>query len=84
MPNKAHIHARLKASNAMRDHYKELFETSVSELKFKNMEIDFLYTALDEIASMTNDNLTRMVAENMKQRHQLDKLIHTRTLFSHK
>jgi len=69
------------ASDEMRDHYKELFETSVSELKFTNMQIEFLYNALDEIRAMTSDPLSRESADLSIQRHLLDKLIHARQLF---
>jgi hypothetical protein len=69
------------ASDEMRDHYKELFETSISELRFTNMQIEFLYNALDEIRAMTTDNLARESADLSIQRHFLDKLIHARQLF---
>lgn len=58
-----------------------LIDTAVDELQFANLQIAALYASLDEIASMTNDNLTRWVAEQAKERHQLDKLIHTRIMF---
>jgi hypothetical protein len=31
-----------KASKDMVEHYKELFETAVNELKFKNMQVNML------------------------------------------
>jgi hypothetical protein len=45
------------------------------------LQVDHLYNALDEIEAMTNDPLAKAVIKNSKERHQLDKLIHTRTLF---
>lgn len=71
-----------------RNSYKKKYEDTqavldawVWELRFANMSIEFLYNALDEIVSMTNDPLTKMVANNAKERHQMDKLIHSRKLF---
>lgn len=45
------------------------------------MSIEFLYNALDEIVSMTTDHLTKKVAEMAMERHNVDKLIHSRNLF---
>lgn len=64
------------------DENEKLFSSSVKELRFANMQIEALYNTLDEIASMTSDPLTKQVAELAKERHQLDKLIHSRNLFN--
>ena len=71
-----------------RNSYKKKYEDTqavldawVGELRFSNMCIEFLYNALDEIVSMTSDPLAKKVAEMAKERHKIDKLIHTRTLF---
>lgn len=68
--------------------YKKQYEDSnallnalVWDIQFANMSIEFLYNALDEIVSMTNDPLAKKVAEMAKERHNVDKIIHTRTIF---
>lgn len=58
-----------------------VLDAGVWELRFANMSIEFLYNALDEIVSMTSDPLAQRVAEMAKERHQVDKLIHARTIF---
>lgn len=71
-----------------RDSYKKKYEDTkavldagVWELRFANMSNEFLYNALDEIVEMTSDPLAQRVAEMAKERHQVDKLIHARTIF---
>lgn len=71
-----------------RDSYKKKYEDTqdildagVGELRFSNMCIDFLYNAIDEIVSMTNDPLAKKVAEMAKERHNVDKMIHARKIF---
>lgn len=58
-----------------------ILDAGVGELRFSNMSIEFLYNALDEIASMTSDPLAKKVAEMAKERHNVDKMIHARKLF---
>lgn len=70
-----------RAQRDMRKHFESLFNTSVKELQFRLLQIDHLYNTLDEIEAMTNDNLAKGVVKNAKERHNLDKLIHARTLF---
>lgn len=73
-----------RVENAYQKQYEDtqaLLDAGVWELRFANMSIEFLYNALDEIASMTNDPLSKKVAEMAKERHQLDKIIHARTIF---
>lgn len=63
-------------------HDKELLiDSAVGELRFANMQIEALYQALDEISTITTDPVTKKVAEMAKERHQTDKIIHTRSLF---
>jgi hypothetical protein len=66
----------------MRDHYKELFQTSVKELRFANLCVDNLYNTLDEIEAFTTDELVKMVIKNTKERHNLDKFIHAKLAFT--
>lgn len=65
------------------EHYKTLFEAAVSELEFEKMKVSYLYQVLDEVHVLTQkeDVLIAAIIENAKNRHNLDKLIHTRVLF---
>lgn len=65
----------------MHEHYESLFNTSVKELKFYRLCVDHLYNALDEIEKITNDNLVKCLIKNWKERHNLDKLCHARSIF---
>ena len=58
-----------------------ILDIGVWEFSFSNMCNEFLYSALDEIVSMTNDPLAKKVAQLSMERHQTDKLIHARKLF---
>ena len=69
-----------KSAKARAEHYKELFETASKELKFKNMCTEHLYNVLDEIRTV-DDKLCGLIAENGINRHNLDKVIHAKTLF---
>lgn len=71
-----------RVQSEMREHFESLFNTGVWELKFRLLQIDHLYNALDEVETMTNDPLAKWVIKNAKERHQLDKLIHSRKLFT--
>ena len=65
----------------MEDHYNSLFTTSVKELKFANMQRDYLLSILDEIESMTTDKLVKWIITNTRERDNLDRMIHTRQIF---
>lgn len=69
-----------KRQTEMREHYEDLFDTAVCELRFKNMLVDSLYSNLDEIETLcekgVNRKLIAQIIKNQKERHQLDKLIH--------
>lgn len=64
----------------MHEHYKELFETAVSELKYEKMNVSFLYSLIEELEVLWDD-LVKAVIENGKNRHELDKIIHAKLLF---
>jgi hypothetical protein len=68
-------------ANEMRQHYEELNEAGIGELHFRLLQINHLYNALEEIETMTTDNLAKEICINEKKRHDLDKLIHARTIF---
>ena len=59
-----------------------IIDSAVGELRFANLQIEALYNALDEVGAMTDDPLARKVVEMAKERHNIDKLIHARILFS--
>jgi hypothetical protein len=59
-----------------------VIDASVGELQFANLQIEALYGALDEIRSMTTDPLSKKVCDMAIERHNIDKLIHSRMLFS--
>ena len=65
----------------MREHFEELFNTSVWELKFANLQIEHLKASLHEIQVIVKDPLIERVIENSLERSNLDKFIHTRLLF---
>jgi len=69
------------ADSEMKIHYKELFETSVNELKFQRLLNDSLISIIDECITISKDVLVCAVLENAKNRYELDKLIHSRNLF---
>ena len=75
--------AARKAARGMADHYKELSEVSLGELRHEKMNVEYLLSVLDEIHAMTDDELTKAVIENAKNRHNLDKIIHARDIFSY-
>lgn len=51
------------------------------EHRFQLIQVQILLNWLEEIKSMTSDPLTKKLVSNLIERHELDKLIHTRILF---
>lgn len=84
-PNKANKCCKnyygYKLHKEMHEHYESLFNTSVKELKFYRLCVEQLYNVIDEIETLTNDNLVKGLIKNGKERHNLDKLCHTRSIF---
>ena len=70
-----------KVQSEMREHYESLFQVWVGELRFRLLQIEHLLSVLNEVEVMTNDPLEKWVIKNWKERHHLDKLIHSRKLF---
>lgn len=58
----------------------ELYEASLHELNFKNMQYHHLRSVLVEIDAFTNDNLVKNVIENALIRCDLDININYRKL----
>ena len=73
-------HNKYIVQKEMRDHYQELFETSVNELRFSNLQISHLKSILDEVHEL-GDEVVKAVIENGKNRNELDKIIHAKKLF---
>ena len=69
-----------KANKELLKHYKELFEASINELQFSNLQIEFLKNTLNEVLNLNNQKvnpkLIKQVIDNAIERHYLDKLIH--------
>jgi len=59
-------------------HYKELFEVSVSELKFYKMRVENLKNIINEIETVTDDNITKKLCKIGIERDNLDTIIHNR------
>lgn len=60
---------------------KELLESAINELRFSNLQIEYLKSVINEIETITDDVLIKSVIKNTKERHNLDKLIHANLLF---
>ena len=65
----------------LKEHYKELFETSVKELQMSRLHVDFLLNLIEEIDSLNKDTLIEKIIENGLERYELDKLCHAREIF---
>jgi predicted transcriptional regulator len=59
----------------------DILKSSVNELRFALLQILHLKQILQEVETMTTDNLAKGVIKNGLERHEMDKLIHTRALF---
>ena len=73
--------AAYQAAKALRDHYKDLFETSVGELRFERLQNEELLALIDEIMVLTDDQLVKAIIENSKNRYNLNKICHAKKLF---
>jgi len=60
----------------------DLLNSSVNELRFAMLQILHLKSTLQEIEVMTTDNLAKNIIKNCLERFEMDKLIHTRTIFT--
>ena len=59
-----------------------LLTSAVNELRFAMLQILHLKSTLQEIEVMTNDVLAKSIIKNGLERHEMDKLIHTRNIFT--
>lgn len=72
---------KYQSQKAISETKEELLSTAISELKAYRLFCESLKSALQEIVEVTDDPLTKSLAENAIQRHTLDQLIHTRLIF---
>ena len=63
---------------------KNILDSSINELRFALLQILHLKSTLQEVEAMTTDPLAKGVIENGLARHEMDKLIHARTLCAEK
>lgn len=61
-------------------HYKELFEVSVSELKFYKMRVENLKNIIEEIETVGEDTLTKKLCKIGIERDNLDVIIHNKQI----
>jgi hypothetical protein len=59
---------------------KQYLDSAVKELQFANLQVQYLYSVLDEIESITG-TLEKAIIKNAKERHHIDKLIHAKLIF---
>ena len=61
---------------------KEMLESSIKELQFANLQVEALCNTLREIEAISEDNLVKKIIENTMERHNLDRLIHSKKFFN--
>lgn len=70
-----------QATKEMKEHYQELFESSLGELRFEKLQVASLENIIDEIYVISDDELVKAVIENHRNRRALDKIIHAKRVF---
>jgi hypothetical protein len=74
-----------KANKELLKHYKEMYCTTVKELRFEKMQVDYLLGVLNEIEELAsqklNPKLIEQIVTNAKERQTLDKLINSSLIF---
>lgn len=73
-----------KYNKEMVKHYKALFETAISELKFKNIQVDMLVWELEFLKESSSDRLVKSTIDLIITRKINDDLWHSRNLFDKK
>lgn len=77
-----HKHKRLHLYHKeMHEHYASLFEVATKELRYHHLLEQSLYNMIEEIRTLTDDNLVLAVIENWINRYNLDKIIHIKSVF---
>ena len=62
----------------------DILASSINELRFALLQILHLKNVLQEIEAMTNDVLAKGIIKNGLERHEMDRLIHARNIFTDK
>lgn len=62
--------------------YKELLASWVSQLRFSNLCQDHLKQVICEIDSITEDPTIKLIIKNWLERHDINKYIHARKIFT--
>lgn len=71
---------RNQINKALRITYKELYESAIIELRFKNLQVLNLRTELDQLSVFTTDILVKKAIELIIKRFDLDIAIHYRNV----
>jgi len=58
----------------------DLLNSAVNELRFAMLQILHIKSTLQEVEVMTNDVLAKSIIKNGLEKHEMDKLIHTRNI----
>jgi len=58
----------------------DLLNSAVNELRFAMLQILHIKSILQEVEVMTNDVLAKSIIKNGLEKHEMDKLIHTRNI----
>jgi hypothetical protein len=61
-------------------HKDEFIQSSIEELRFERMEVSYLLCVLNELKAITGE-LESKIIDNAIERHEIDKLIHAKTIF---
>ena len=70
-----------EARKAISEHYEDLFKTSMKQIRFLNMQVDFLKNVLEEIKTIGEDTLVERVIDNALNRSLIDVDCQTRAIF---
>lgn len=74
-----------KVHKELHEYYKELFESWMGELKFKNLKVEHLKNLLNEVEVLldkgVSNNLIKQIIKNWKERDNIDTSIHNNLLF---
>lgn len=57
----------------------KLLQSAISELRFTNLQVEFLLNGLEELKPLVGE-LENAIINNTIERHNLDKLIHSKLL----
>ena len=79
--NKKDLQSAYNAKKEMAEHYRDLFNTAIEQVRFLNLQVDYLKSLLNEVKTIADDNLVSKIIENGLERSNLDKLCQTRVIF---